>query len=207
MELCDYMLHNLPANLQIVIGSRSRLPLAVNDLVVHGNLRRVSVKQLQFDLNETLSLLTLRFAEKASLGLAARLHELTEGWPLGLQLAVTAMEQASDPEQALQHFSHSGDETTQQLLAGFLAHLAPGLADFLLRCALLDALHPELCAAISEQPNAAALLEQLRRESALLSSKCRASSLAPRNSAVNALICTMLRVASESGASLGKASL
>ncbi|MDO8697487.1 MAG: LuxR C-terminal-related transcriptional regulator [Pseudomonas sp.] len=170
IELCDYLLHNLPANLQIVIGSRSRLPLAINDLVAHGNLRRVSVKQLQFDLNETLSLLNQRFVEKATLGLAARLHELTEGWPLGLQLAVTAMEQASDPEQALQHFSHSGDETTQQLLAGFLAHLAPGLADFLLRCALLDALHPELCAAISEQPNAAALLEQLRSESALLSS-------------------------------------
>ncbi|MBX9756502.1 MAG: LuxR C-terminal-related transcriptional regulator [Pseudomonadaceae bacterium] len=170
IELCDYLLHNLPANLQIVIGSRSRLPLAVNDLVAHGNLRRVSAKQLQFDLNETHNLLNQRFAEKASIGLAARLHELTEGWPLGLQLAVTAMEQASDPEQALQHFSHSGDETTQQLLAGFLAHLAPGLADFLLRCALLDALHPELCTAISEQPNAAALLEQLRSESALLSS-------------------------------------
>lgn len=170
IELCDYMLHNLPANLQIVIGSRSRLPLAINDLVAHGNLRRISAKQLQFDLSETLSLLSLRLAEKASLGLAARAHELTEGWPMGLQLAVTAMEQASDPEQALQHFSHSGDETTQQLLAGFLAHLAPGLADFLLRCALLDALHPELCAAISEQTDAAPLLEQLRNETALLSS-------------------------------------
>jgi LuxR family maltose regulon positive regulatory protein len=169
IELCDYLLHNLPANLQIVIGSRNRLPLAINDLVAHGNLRRVSAKQLQFDLAETLSLLTLRLADKATLGLAARLHELTEGWPMGLQLALTAMEQASDPELALQNFSHAGDENTQQLLAGFLAQLAPGLADFLLRCALLDALHPDLCAAITERADAELMLAHLRSETALLS--------------------------------------
>ncbi len=170
IELCDYLLNNLPANLQIVIGSRSRLPLALNDLIAHGNLRRIGSAQLQFDLSETHNLLSQRLAQKASLGLAARLHEITEGWAMGLQLALTAIEHADDPELALQHFSHAGDETTQQLLAAFLAQLTPRLTDFLLRCALLDALHPELCAAISEQFDAELMLKQLRNETALLSS-------------------------------------
>ncbi|MBF7728498.1 LuxR C-terminal-related transcriptional regulator [Pseudomonas sp. N040] len=170
LELCNYLLHNLPPNLQIVIGSRTRLPLATGDLLAHGNLLQVNSKNLQFDLDETHALLSQKLGSKATVELAARLHDLTEGWPMGLQLAITAIGQATDPEQALQQFSHSGDEATQQLLSGFLAHLPAQLADFTLRCSLLDALHPDLCAAISGKPDAAQLLEQLRSETPLLTS-------------------------------------
>lgn len=168
IELCDYLLHNLPPNLQIVIGTRSRLQLAAADLLAHGNLRQITAKQLQFDLEEIFSLLSQRLGNKANMGLAARLHDLTEGWPLGLQLAVTALEQAGDPEQALQSFSSFGDEATQQLLSGFLAHLPPALGDLVLRCSLLDALHPDLCARITDNPEAAQALEQLRGQTPLL---------------------------------------
>ena len=168
MDLCNYLLHNLPPNLQIVISSRTRLPLATGDLLAHGNLLQLNIKNLQFDLEETYALLTQKLGEKASVELAARLHDITEGWPLGLQLAITALEQAADPEQALQQFSNSGDHATQQLVSGFLSQLPEEIADFALRCSLLDALHPALCAAISGQANALELFEQLRNESPLL---------------------------------------
>lgn len=170
VDLCNYLLHNLPPNLQIVVGSRTRLPLATGDLLAHGNLLQVNIKNLQFDLEETHALLTQKLGDKASVELAARLHDITEGWPLGLQLAVTALEQSADPEQALQQFSHSGDQATQQLVTGFLAHLPTELADFALRCSLLDAIHPALCAAITGQSNTAELFEQLRSETPLLTS-------------------------------------
>ena len=168
MDLCNYLLHNLPPNLQIVIGSRTRLPLATGDLLAHGNLMQLALKNLEFDLEETLSLLTQKLGSKASIELAARLHDITEGWPLGLQLAITALEQAADPEQALQQFTNSGDQATQHLVSGFLAQLPAEMADFALRCSLLDALHPALCAAISGQSNAPELFEQLRSETPLL---------------------------------------
>ena len=168
LDLCNYMLHNLPPNLQIVIGSRTRLPLATGDLLAHGNLLQLGIKNLQFDVEETFALLNAKLGEKASVELAARLHDITEGWPLGLQLAITALEQAADTEQALQQFSSSGDHATQQLVAGFLDQLPRELADFALRCALLDAIHPALCAAISGQANAVELFQQLRSETQLL---------------------------------------
>ncbi len=170
LELCNYLLHNLPPNLKIVIGSRVRLPLAIGDLLAHGNLLQVGIRSLQFDLEETHALLSQKLGAKASIELAARLHDLTEGWPLGLQLAITAIGQSDDPEQALQQFSNSGDEATQQLLSGFLEHLPAELADFILRCSLLDALHPDLCAAITGKPDAQKALEQLRGETPLLTS-------------------------------------
>ena len=170
LELCNYLLHNLPPNLKIVISSRTRLPLATGDLLAHGNLLQINIKNLQFDLDETHALLAQKIGDKATIELAARLHDLTEGWPLGLQLAITAINQTDDPEHALQQFSHSGDEATQQLLSGFLAHLPDKLADFILRCSLLDALHPGLCQAITGSPDAIASLGQLRSETPLLTS-------------------------------------
>lgn len=170
LDLCNYLLHNLPPNLQVVIGSRIRLRLATGDLLAHGNLLQIGIKNLQFDLDETYALLTQKLGNKATVELAAHLHDLTVGWPLGLQLAITAIGQAEDPEHALQQFSTSGDEATQQLLSGFLAHLPAELADFALRCSLLDALHPKLCEAVTGQPNAIQALEQLRSEVALLTS-------------------------------------
>jgi LuxR family maltose regulon positive regulatory protein len=170
LELCNYMLHNLPPNLKIVIGSRIRLPLAIGDLLAHGNLLQINIKNLQFDLDETYALLAKKLGDKATVELAARLHDFTEGWPLGLQLAITAISQTDDPEQSLQQFSHSGDEATQQLLSGFLAYLPTELADFILRCSLLDTLHPALCEAITGSPDAITSLEQLRSETPLLTS-------------------------------------
>ena len=168
LDLCNYLLHNLPPNLQIVIGSRTPLPLAIGDLLAHGNLLQLGIKNLQFDLEETHALLNLKLGDKATVELAARLHDVTEGWPLGLQLAITALGQAADPDQALKQFSNSGDHATQQMVAGFMAHWPEELADFALRCGLLDAIHPDLCAAIIDQPNAADLFDQLRNETPLL---------------------------------------
>ena len=58
LELCNYLLHNLPPNLQIVISSRTRLPLATGELLAHGNLLQIGIKHLQFDRVETHALLT-----------------------------------------------------------------------------------------------------------------------------------------------------
>ena len=170
LELCNYLLHNLPPNLQIVISSRTRRPWATGEFLAHGNLLQIGIKHLQFDLEETHALLTQKLAAKGTVELAARLHDLTEGWPLGLQLAITAIGQADDPEQALQQFSSSGDEATQNLLSGFLAQLPAELADFALRCSLIDALHPKLCEAITGKPDAIKSLELLRSETPMLTS-------------------------------------
>ena len=61
------------------------------------DLLQVNSKNLQFDLDETHALLSQKLGSKATVELAARLHDLTEGWPMGLQLAITAIGQATDP--------------------------------------------------------------------------------------------------------------
>jgi ATP/maltotriose-dependent transcriptional regulator MalT len=96
LEILEYLLHNLPPNLQIAAGSRNALPLQTADLLAHGNLRRITAGELRFDLPETLSLLSSRLGSRADADVCARLHEITEGWPLGLQLAAAALERSNE---------------------------------------------------------------------------------------------------------------
>jgi len=57
LEILDYLLQNVPPNLQIATGSRCAIPLQIGDLLARANLRWVTTAELRFDLAETLHLL------------------------------------------------------------------------------------------------------------------------------------------------------
>ena len=100
-----YLLHNAPANLRVVMASRGRLSLPVGDLLAHGQYAQLGVEELRFQPEETLGLLSARFAGRVDADLNMRLHEITEGWPLGLQLALAALEKSTDLAAAVQSLS------------------------------------------------------------------------------------------------------
>jgi LuxR family maltose regulon positive regulatory protein len=168
LEVFDYLLHNLPPNLQIAVGSRTHVPLHIADLIGQGNLRLVTAADLRLDRAETIRLLSARLGDRVDADLCASLHEITEGWPLGLQLAAAALERTTDPAQAIRTFSASRDDATRQLFDGMVDSLTPALAGFLLRCALLDALHPSLCEAVTGDEDSALTLQRLLVETPLL---------------------------------------
>lgn len=169
IEVLDYLLHNLPPNLRVVIGTRPPARTQTLDLLGQGLLRRLSVSDLRFDLSETIRLLTARLGGRVNADLCARLQDSTGGWPLGLQLAAAALERAADPARAIEEFSMSRDDATKHLLEGLVASLPNGLGLFLTRCALLDSLHPSLCEAVTGHEDAALALQRLLVETPLLS--------------------------------------
>jgi len=169
VEVLDYLLHNLPPNLKVVIGTRSPLRAETLDLLGQGLLRRVVAADLSFDLPEAIRLLTGRFGARINADLCARLQGVTGGWPLGLQLAAAALERAADPQDAIEEFSKLRDDATQHLFEGLVTTLPNGLGDFLTRCSLLDALHPSLCEAITGDEDAGLALQRLLVETPLLS--------------------------------------
>jgi LuxR family maltose regulon positive regulatory protein len=168
LEVFDYLLHNLPPNLQIAVGSRLHVPLHISDLLGQGNVRLITAADLRFDRTETIRLLSSRLGDRVDADLCASLHEITEGWPLGLQLAAAALDRTTDPAQAIRSFSASRDDATRQLFDGMVDSLTPALVGFLLRCALLDALHPSLCEAVTGDEDSALTLQRLLVETPLL---------------------------------------
>jgi LuxR family transcriptional regulator, maltose regulon positive regulatory protein len=168
-DVFEYQLRNLPPNLRVVIGMRPPARPELLDLLAQGLLRRVTAADLRFDLPEAIQLLTARFGGRIDADLCARLHEVTGGWPLGLQLAAAALERSADLRRTVGEFARSGDDATQHLFGSLVTSLPDELADFLIRCSLLGALHPSFCEAVTGREDAALALQRLVFETPLVS--------------------------------------
>ena len=87
-EALAYLVRNAPPNLRTIVAARPDCNLDIDDLVTYGQCMLVGPETLRFRLEETLELAHSRAGERIDNDTAARLQELTEGWPLGLQLVL-----------------------------------------------------------------------------------------------------------------------
>lgn len=162
-EVLVYLMRNAPPNLRVVVAARADLQLGIEDLVDYGQCRVIGPSTLRFELDETLDLIASRFGSRIDQDAAARLHELVEGWPLGLQLALAAISSSTDPQAELAILTSRG--TLREHMVGLLlSNLDPDDADFLTRIAIVDNLHPDLCAAITGEEHAVDRLARLSRD-------------------------------------------
>ena len=163
-----YLLHNTPANLRVVVAARPERDLGVGDLVPYGQCEMIGASTLRFQLDETLALIGDRFSQRADADSAARLHELTEGWPLGLQLALSAVAHSADPRATINAITTRSGQLHDHLVNALFAKLDPDDAEFLTRIAIVDDLHADLCSAMTGMVDAAERLARLARETPLL---------------------------------------
>ncbi|MFO1398708.1 MAG: LuxR C-terminal-related transcriptional regulator [Burkholderiales bacterium] len=156
-----YLLMNAPPNLHVVVGTRGPLKVPTAELDAHGQLGMLRGEDLRLELFESVSVLEKRFGQRLTLDDCVRLHEATEGWPLGLQLAATAIERSPDPREAAARLSARQGDLERYFFESSFSRLAPELAEFLVRIAILDDLTPELCEAVTCCAHAAAYLDRL----------------------------------------------
>ncbi|SCX66063.1 LuxR C-terminal-related transcriptional regulator [Variovorax sp. EL159] len=163
-EALAYLLRNAPPNVRRLIAARPDGRLDIEDLVAYGQCVEIGPAQLKFSLDETLQLVQARFGARVDRNMAARLHELTEGWPLGLQLAMTIISRGADAHAALSDMTAAAGELKGELVRLLLLNLDPDDRDFLVCIAALDLLHPDLCRAVSGTEDAAARLARLNND-------------------------------------------
>jgi LuxR family maltose regulon positive regulatory protein len=145
VEALLYLLRNAPSNLRTVVATRADPRLQIDDLLAYGTCTVIGPAQLRFRLEETIELVRARFGDRVDRDAAARLHELAEGWPLGLQLALSAMGSGSDPQATVTALAAQGGALRDPFVELLLANLDPADVAFLTRIAILDHLHPDLC--------------------------------------------------------------
>jgi len=164
LEALAYVLRNAPPNLRVVVAARSDTSLDVGDLVDYGHALVVGPAMLCFRLEETIELARGRLGARVDPDTAARLHDVTEGWPLGLQLALTILASAKDLRAEVAAMASHAGEVRDHLVGLLLANLAPADVDFLVRISVLDNLQPALCRAVTGVEDAAARLEAMGRD-------------------------------------------
>jgi LuxR family transcriptional regulator, maltose regulon positive regulatory protein len=155
------LIESWPAdNAQLVLASRVDPPVRLHRLRMAGELCELRDRDLYLSLAETGSLLANFGVEVAASDLAL-LHERSEGWAAAVQMAALSLRSAADPARVARALDVRSHLISEYFTAEVLDQQSPDVAQFLLDTSILSELTAGSCAAVSDRPDAAALLHHL----------------------------------------------
>jgi len=158
-RLLASLARDLRGGVRLVMAGQHNPIFSTSRLRLDGVLDDLRAGELAFSQPEVDELLAM-----AGLDLAPadrrQLHERTEGWPAGVQMAVLAMRQSRDPKAVVDAFATTTAETGDYLANEVIARLPPDLTDFLATISVLDEFDADLCEAVTGQRRARLFLER-----------------------------------------------
>jgi LuxR family transcriptional regulator, maltose regulon positive regulatory protein len=166
----DHLLERLSPRWALALTTRVEPPLALARLRAAGELAEFRQDDLRFDAEETRQLAAAAGVDAAQ---ADALVRRTGGWAAGLRLAVDALRRGAAGTGGADGAA-AGGRVERPLLdfldAEVIDHLPAELRDFLLRTSLLPELSTSRAAAVSGNPRAAALLDEVLRHGLFVTS-------------------------------------
>ncbi|HTP07587.1 MAG TPA: LuxR C-terminal-related transcriptional regulator [Anaerolineae bacterium] len=144
-----FFLDHLPANVHLVMATRSDPPLPLARLRARNQLMEIRANDLQFSLEETIHLLNQIMKLRLTVESISRLEERTEGWVAGLQMAALALRSQLDPSSFVRNFSGSNRYILDYLVEEVLHSQPENIYHFLLQTSILENLSGPLCDAVT----------------------------------------------------------
>jgi ATP/maltotriose-dependent transcriptional regulator MalT len=163
-----YALERLPENVRVLATTRTDPPLRLARLRARRGLSEIRAHELAFTVDEARELLVRREGIELTDEDLGLLVERTEGWPAGLYLAALWLRDLDDPREGVRAFAGSHRAVAEYLAGEVLESLAPDTKDFLLRTSVLGRFTPELCDAVLDRHDSAAVLAELRHSNVFI---------------------------------------
>ena len=155
-------LEHFPPNLQIVISSHVKPPLALGRLRANGVVTELETDDLRFTLEEGIDLLVRHTLERPlAYGDMQALIKRTEGWVAGLMLATLALTKQNDRDRSIATFTGAHTYLREYFTESVLSRQPPSTQTFLLKTSILKHLTGPLCDAVTGQTGGEELLSQL----------------------------------------------
>jgi LuxR family transcriptional regulator, maltose regulon positive regulatory protein len=160
----DFLIENLPANMHLVIMTRSDPPLHLSQLRGRGQLTELRAVDLRFTTQEVTEFLNQVMKLDLSQEEIATLDVRSEGWIAGLQMAAISLKGRTDTTEFINAFSGSDRSIMDYLFEEVFERQSTDRQAFLLDTAMLDQLTGPLCDAVTGRNNSSAILEDMKRE-------------------------------------------
>ena len=162
-EQMAFVIGRMPANLHLVVATRSDPMLPLARLRASGELAEMRSDDLRFGASEADHLLN----DVLGLDLADAdiqlLHQRTEGWAAGLYLAALSLAGRPDAAAFIRTFSGDNRHIVDYLMAEVLEGQPPELRSFLLHTSVLGRLSGALCDAVLQTSGSASVLAKIER--------------------------------------------
>jgi LuxR family maltose regulon positive regulatory protein len=164
-EQLPYLLRNAPANLRIALTAQPHSALLATGVLAPGHSGVLNVTDLRFRLEETQSVLAALPGIDIEPDTAVKVHELTDGWPLGVQLSVAALKRGSELGEPLEK---ADADLRRYFLERVIDKQPKDIYDMLVRLAQFGPIHPDFCDAVLEDKTASKRLKDLQNDTPLL---------------------------------------
>ncbi len=168
LQLVQTLLDAASPGLRLVITSRSRSPLLLGRLRATGDLCEIHDAQLAFELPEALSFLRVNLDPAITPEVAAQIHEVSDGWPIGMQLIAIALK--SDPHRwgRLRVLRPSSEDLDAYLSEDVIGDLPPQMVEFMQRVSILRRFGGDLAAHVTGFAEAEELISEIRARNLFL---------------------------------------
>ena len=163
-EQLAFFISRLPANLHLVLATRSDPLLPLARLRASGELAEMRTDDLRFGAIEADHLLNDVLGLDLAHADIQLLHRRTEGWAAGLYLAALSLAGRADTAAFIRTFAGDNRHIVDYLMAEVLDGQPPHLRSFLLRTSVLGRLSGALCDAMLQTSGSASVLEKIERE-------------------------------------------
>ena len=161
-----YLIERLPPGARVVIATQVDPPLPLERLRAKGEL--CEIRDLGLTADQTAALLRTVLGVELERDDVRGVHEWTEGWVAGVQLAALSASGHPDPLARLNELPTHAQGVVDYVWDQVLARQRPEVRRFLTETSILDRFSAPLCAAVSERDDAEQLLVELERSNAFL---------------------------------------
>lgn len=163
-----FLIDNLPANVHLVISSRTDPALPLGRLRARGELIEIRAADLRFTPSEASAYLNDVMDLAVGVDDVATLSDRTEGWIAALQLAALSMQGRSDAAGFIAGFAGDDRYVVDYLVEEVLQRQPSARRTFLLETSILGRLSGELCDAVTRASGSGETLEALDRANLFL---------------------------------------
>ena len=159
----EFFLDHMPPGMHMVIATRADPPLPLPHFRGKGMISEIRTDDLRLTLEEAADLLSTLGAPALPVEAIKALTAKTEGWAVGLKMAVLSMSGATDIGKFVSDFAGSQRYVMDYLIEEVLERQPEDVREFLLKTSVLERLSGPLCDAVTGGSNGKDMLLRLER--------------------------------------------
>ena len=168
LQIVQNMIERAGKQCRFIIAARAQPQLKLLKLRAQGKVILIGFRELAFDIEQTRTFFNARYQLELDDASIERLHQSTEGWPTGLQLAALAMEKRKDRQNFIKNFQSSAADIDHYLYEEVFLTQSQDVQNFLLKTSVVTQLNISLTNAIANINNSAALLRGIEQQNLFL---------------------------------------
>jgi len=160
-EQLSNLISHQPTQLHLMIASRANLPISLSRMRASGDIGVIDISEMRFTINEAVDYLRSQMGDRITSQDALTISRRTEGWIVGLHMAVLSMRSCGNISEYVAQFSAADRYITDYLMDEILRCVPDEIERFLLATSILSKFTAPLCDYVTGEENSQEIIQSL----------------------------------------------